>query len=118
MVILSASVKGVPKDLLDAARVDGAGELSVFFNVTIPYVKGTILVVMTTILFMVLKIFDVVYVTTSGQHGTHIVASRMYQEAFVYRNFGRGSALAVFLFVVVIPFMVRNVQHIREARSQ
>jgi len=116
MVIQSAAVKGVPNSLLEAARIDGAGEIRIFFNVTIPYIKGTILTVMTTILFMVLKIFDIVYVMTSGNYDTGIVASRMYKEAFIYRNFGRGSALAVFLFIVVIPFMIRNITQMRENR--
>ncbi len=116
MVIQSAAVKGVPKSLLEAARIDGAGEIRVFFNVIIPYIKGTILTVWTTILFMVLKIFDIVYVMTSGNYETGIVASRMYKEAFIFRNFGRGSALAVFLFIVVIPFLIRNVIQMRESR--
>ena len=115
MVILSAAVKGVPKDLLDAARIDGAGEVRSFINVTVPYIKGTILTVLTTIVFLVLKIFDVAYVMTSGQFGTNIIALRMYQEAFVQRNFGRGSALAVILFVVVIPLLVRNVRGMRKS---
>ena len=116
MVIQSAAVKGVPNSLLEAARIDGANEIRIFFNVIIPYIKGTILTVMTTILFMVLKIFDIVYVMTSGNYDTGIVASRMYKEAFIYRNFGRGSALAVFLFIVVIPFMIRNITQMRENR--
>jgi alpha-glucoside transport system permease protein len=116
MVIQSAAVKGVPTALLEAARIDGAGEIRIFFNVTIPYISGTILTVTTTILFMVLKIFDIVYVMTSGNYETGIVASRMYKEAFIYRNFGRGSALAVFLFIVVIPFMIRNITQMREQR--
>lgn len=116
MVILSASVKSVPKDLLDAARIDGAGEIRVFFNVTIPYIQQSILTVTTTILFLVLKIFDIVWVMTSGQYGTGIVATRMYAEAFQWRNIGRGSALAVFLLIIVIPLMIRNVKQMREAR--
>lgn len=114
MVILSAAVKGVPKDLIEAARIDGANEIRSFFNVTIPYISGTILTVATTIVFLVLKVFDVVYVMTSGAYGTNIVALRMYQEAFVQRNFGRGSALAVFLFVVVIPLMVQNARQLKD----
>jgi alpha-glucoside transport system permease protein len=116
MVIQSAAVKGVPSSLLEAARIDGAGEIRIFFNVIIPYIKGTILTVTTTILFLVLKVFDIVYVMTSGNYDTGIVASRMYQEAFIYRNFGRGSALAVFLFIVVVPFMIRNITQMREVR--
>lgn len=117
MVILSASVKGVPRDLKDAARIDGCNEIRVFFNVIIPYVSGTILTVTTTILFLVLKIFDIVWVMTSGDFDTGIVASRMYEEAFVFRNYGRGSALAVFLLLVVIPVMIRNVSKMRQQRS-
>jgi len=116
MVIQSAAVKGVPSSLMEAARIDGAGEIRIFFSVTVPYIKGTILTVLATILFMVLKIFDIVYVMTSGNYDTDIVASRMYKEAFIYRNFGRGSALAVFLFIVVIPFMIRNISQLRENR--
>lgn len=114
MVIQSAAVKGVPSDLIEAARIDGASEVRTFFNVTVPYISGTILTVATTIVFLVLKIFDVVYVMTSGRYGTNIVALRMYQEAFVQRNFGRGSALAVFLFVVVIPLMVQNARAMKD----
>jgi alpha-glucoside transport system permease protein len=116
MVILSASVKSVPKDLIDAARIDGAGEIRVFLNVTIPYIQQSILTVTTTIMFLVLKIFDIVWVMTSGQYGTGIVATRMYAEAFQFRNIGRGSALAVFLLIIVIPLMIRNVAQMREAR--
>jgi alpha-glucoside transport system permease protein len=116
MVILSAAVKGVPKDLLDAARIDGCNEVRTFFSVIVPYVSGTILTVTTTILFLVLKIFDIVWVMTSGDFDTGIVASRMYEEAFVFRNFGRGSALAVFLFIIVIPVMIRNIRNMREQR--
>ncbi|MFW6228750.1 MAG: carbohydrate ABC transporter permease [Alkalispirochaeta sp.] len=117
MVILSAAVKGVPRDLLDSARVDGAGEIRSFFYVTVPYIAGTILTVLTTILFLVLKIFDIVWVMTSGDYGTHIVASRFYEETFVFRNFGRGSTLAVILLIIVVPFMVRNIRQMNENRS-
>jgi alpha-glucoside transport system permease protein len=117
MVILSAAVKGVPRDLIDAARVDGAGEIRTFFSVTVPYIGGTILTVLTTILFLVLKIFDIVWVMTSGDFGTHIVASRFYEETFVFRNFGRGSTLAVILLIFVVPFMIRNIRQMQENRS-
>lgn len=116
MVILSAAVKGVPSTLLDAARIDGAGEVRVFFNVIIPYVSGTILTVTTTILILVLKIFDVVFVMTSGQYQTGVVAFRMYQEAFIFRHFGRGSALATVLFLAVLPIMIRNMKEMRTRR--
>ena len=114
MVILSAAVKGVPQDLVEAAHIDGAGEIRTFFRIVIPWIRGSILTVSTTILFLVLKIFDVVFVMTSGNFDTGVVASRMYDEAFRFRNFGRGSALAVLLFVIVIPFMVRTIRRLRE----
>ncbi len=84
---------------------------------TVPYIGGTILTVLTTILFLVLKIFDIVWVMTSGDFGTHIVASRFYEETFVFRNFGRGSTLAVILLLFVVPFMVRNIRQMNENRS-
>ncbi len=114
MVILSAAVKGVPKELLEAARIDGAGEIRVFFRITIPRISATVLTVSTTILFLVLKVFDVVFVMTSGNFDTDVVASRMYAEAFRFFDFGRGSALAVLLFIIVVPFMMRTVRRMRK----
>ena len=113
MVILSAAVKGVPQELLEAARIDGAGEIRVFFRITIPRIRATVLTVSTTILFLVLKVFDVVFVMTSGNFDTDVVASRMYAEAFRFFDFGRGSALAVLLFIIVVPFMMRTVRRMR-----
>ncbi|MCY4375022.1 MAG: sugar ABC transporter permease [Spirochaetaceae bacterium] len=113
MVILSAAVKGVPQELLEAARIDGAGEVRVFFRITIPRIRATLLTVSTTILFLVLKVFDVVFVMTSGNFDTDVVASRMYAEAFRFFDFGRGSALAVLLFIIVVPFMMRTVRRMR-----
>ena len=113
MVILSAAVKGVPRELLEAASIDGAGEIRVFFRITIPHISPTVFTVSTTILFLVLKVFDVVFVMTSGNFDTDVVASRMYAEAFRFFDFGRGSALAVLLFIIVIPFMLRTVRRMR-----
>ena len=113
MMILSAAVKGVPKELLEAASIDGAGEIRVFFRITIPRIRATVLTVSTTILFLVLKVFDVVFVMTSGNFDTDVVASRMYAEAFRFFDFGRGSALAVLLFIIVIPFMLRTVRRMQ-----
>ncbi len=116
MVVLSAAVKGVPGELLEAARIDGATEIDLFFKVTIPCIRGTILTVTTTVLIMVLKVFDIVFVMTSGQHKTEVLANRMYAEMFKFRHFGRGSTLAVILFVAVIPFIIYNIRTLREAR--
>ena len=116
MVILSAAVKGVPRQLLEAARIDGSTEVGIFFRIIIPCIKGTILTVTTTILITVLKIFDIPFVMTSGQYDTDIVASRMYVETFKFLNYGRGSALSVLLFIGVIPFIIRNIRHYREEK--
>jgi alpha-glucoside transport system permease protein len=116
MVVISAAVKGVPGELLEAARIDGANEIQIFFGVIIPYIRGTLITITTTVLIMVLKVFDIVYVMTSGQNDTEVIANRMFREMFTYRNFGRGSALAVILLVAVIPVMIYNVRGFREAR--
>lgn len=117
MVVISAAVKGVPTELLEAARIDGANEIQIFFRVIIPHVRGTLITIATTIAILVLKIFDIVFVMTSGQLETEVVANRMYNEMFKFRNFGRGSALAVLLLLAVTPFMISNVRSLREQRS-
>ena len=114
MVVLSSAVKSVPVQLLEAARIDGAGEVRIFFGVIIPFIKDTILTITTTILILVLKVFDIVFVMTSGQHNTDVIASRMYFEAFKFRDFGKGSALAVLLFLAVIPFVISNIRSLKE----
>jgi len=110
MVILSAGLKGIPDSLLEAARMDGANELQIFFKVTIPLLWSTITVVTTTLLINVLKIFDIVYVMTNGNLGTEVIANRMYKEMFNYQNFGRASAIAVILLIAIIPVMVLNIK--------
>jgi alpha-glucoside transport system permease protein len=117
MVVISAAVKSVPSELLEAARIDGANEILIFFRVIIPSIRGTLITITTTVLIMVLKVFDIVYVMTNGQHGTEVVANRMFREMFVFRDFGQGSALAVILFLAVIPIMIYNVRSFREGRS-
>ena len=116
MVVISAAVKGVPGELLEAARIDGASEVRIFFSVIIPSIRGTLLTVTTTVLIMVIKVFDIVFVMTSGQFGTQVIANRMFQELFVFRNFGRGSTLAIILFIAIIPFIIYNLRSVREAR--
>lgn len=115
MVILSSAVKGVPASLLEAARIDGAGELRIFFQVIIPYVSGTILTVTTTIVILVLKIFDVVFVMTSGRFNTDVVANMMYNQMFRQGQYGRGAALAVIIFIAVTPVMIRNIRSLNKA---
>jgi alpha-glucoside transport system permease protein len=117
MVLLSAAVKGVPKELLEAARIDGANEFQVFLRVIVPYIRGTIITVTTTIVIMTLKIFDIVFVMTNGNLGTEVIASRMYKEMFRFRDFGRGSAIAIVLLVAVLPVMWYNLSRFREEET-
>jgi len=116
MVVLSAAIKGVPGELLEASRIDGASEIRIFFAVIIPYIRGTIITISTTVLIMVLKVFDIVFVMTAGQHETEVIANRMYREMFTYGNFGHSSALAVVLLVAVIPVMIYNVRSLEQSR--
>ena len=110
MVIFSSALKGVPDDLLEAGRIDGANERRIFFNIIIPYIQGTIITVTTTILIFTLKIFDVVIAMTGGQYGTEVIATQFYRQFFQNRNFGYGSAIAMVLVLAVIPVMIYNLR--------
>ncbi|MFW5943540.1 MAG: carbohydrate ABC transporter permease [bacterium] len=113
MVILSAALKGIPNEFIEAARIDGAGEWQIFFNIVIPMIRGAILTVATTVFIAVLKVFDIVYVMTNGKFDTEVIANRMFVEMFTFRNFGRAGSLAVILLVVVLPIMVLNIRNLR-----
>jgi alpha-glucoside transport system permease protein len=113
MVILSAALKGISVELLEAARVDGATELQVFRRITFPLLLPTIAVVSTTMVITALKAFDIVYVMTGGQNDTNIIALRMYQELFNFSQPGRASAIAVILLLLIIPVMILNIRRFR-----
>jgi alpha-glucoside transport system permease protein len=113
MVVLSAAIKGVPRELTEAARIDGATELQSFFRVTVPTIRGSIITVYTTIAIAVLKVFDIIYVMTGGNFDSSVVAVRMYDEMFRFRNFGQATTMAVILLVAVIPIMVVNIRNLR-----
>ncbi|MEM6520668.1 MAG: sugar ABC transporter permease [Cyanobacteria bacterium P01_C01_bin.70] len=117
MVLLSSAVKGIPKDVIEAARIDGANELQIFWRITIPMISSTIVVVSTTIIVLVLKVFDIVFVMTGGNLDTDVIASRMIKEMFNFRNFGRGSAIAVILLLAVIPVMVVNIRRFQQQEA-
>ncbi|QUS62424.1 sugar ABC transporter permease [Synechocystis sp. PCC 7339] len=113
MVILSAAVKGIPADVIEAARIDGANSWQIFWRITIPMIRSTLLVVSTTMVILVLKVFDIVFVMTGGNQGTEVIASLMIKEMFNYRNFGRGSTIAVVLLLLIVPVMITNIRRFK-----
>ena len=117
MVLFSAALKGIPNELMEAGRVDGASEIQIYFRIMIPYIRGTIITVWTTIVIFTLKIFDVVWVMTGGQFGTEVIATQFFRQSFVARNSGFGSAIAIILLLAVIPVMIYNLRQFREQEA-
>ncbi len=117
MVLFSAAIKGISSEVLEAARVDGANEVQIFFQIIIPMIKGTIITVSTTIVIFTLKIFDVVIVMTGGQYGSSVIATEFYRQYFTYNNNGYGSAIAIVLFIAVIPVMVYNLRQFAQREA-
>ena len=117
MVLFSAALKGIPEELMEASRIDGANEIQIFFRIMVPYIRGTIISVWTTVVIFTLKIFDVVWVMTGGQFGTHVIATQFYRQSFTNRNSGFGSAIAIVLLIAVIPVMVYNLKQFREQEA-
>ncbi|MEX1271353.1 MAG: sugar ABC transporter permease [Acidimicrobiia bacterium] len=115
MVVFSAAIKGVPAELIEASKVDGATESETFWRVTIPQIAPTIGVVTTTLIVLVMKVFDIPKVMTNGQFGTNVLANEMWQKAFTELNIGAGAALAMILFFSVVPVMYYNIRRQREA---
>ena len=113
MVILSAAIKAVPTELLEAARVDGASTSQIFWKVTLPQISTTIGVVVTTLIVLVMKVFDIVKVMTNGTLGTEVLANNMYREAFSNFNTGVGAALAGLIFFSVLPVMFINIRRMQ-----
>jgi ABC-type sugar transport system permease subunit len=114
MVIFSAAIKGVPSDLLEAGRVDGATDSQSFWRIVLPQISPTIGVVITTIVVVVMKVFDIVKVMTNGNFGTQVLANEMWNRAFLDGNFGVGSAVAVILFLSVLPVMFLNIRRMQK----
>jgi alpha-glucoside transport system permease protein len=113
MTILAAAIKGVPAEINEAARIDGANEIQVFRHITVPSILPTLTVVITTMIINVLKIFDIVYVMTGGNYDTEVIANRMYSEQYQAFNTGRAAAIAVVLVAVIIPMMIINIRRFR-----
>ena len=114
MVILSAAIKGVPVELTEAARIDGASELQNFFRILVPSIWGSIITVVTTIAIAVLKVFDIVFVMTGGTSTARWWRCGCIDEMFRFRNFGQATTMAVILFIAVVPIMIINVRNLRK----
>ena len=117
MTILAAALKSVPDEILEAARVDGATEWTVFWKIMVPIILPTITVVVTTMVINVLKLFDLVYVMTGGNFQTDVIANRMYTEMYKNFNVGRGTAVAVVLVLTIIPFIYLNIKRFMEQEA-
>ncbi|WP_141917993.1 carbohydrate ABC transporter permease [Klugiella xanthotipulae] len=117
MVVLSASIKAIPTEQVEAARLDGASGWQVFRNVTIPGIRGSLVVVITTISIATLKVFDIVKTMTSGNNKTSVIALDMYDQAFRFGEVGHGAALALILFIMVLPVVIYNVRVMRKQRE-
>jgi len=117
MVILSAALRGIPEETLEAARIDGANDIRIFFDIMVPQIFPTILVVWTTITIVVLKVFDIVLAMTNGQWDTQVLANFMYDQMFRSNNFGHGSTIALVIMVAVLPIMVWNIRQANQEQG-
>ena len=117
-VILSAALKSIPSEMLEAARVDGASERQVFFRIIIPMVSLPISVLAVTLLVNVIKLFDLIYVLTNGGPGvsSRVIAFTMFQESIPGGQFGKGSAVAVIMLILILPIMAYNIRRFRSSR--
>ncbi|MEV3934941.1 sugar ABC transporter permease [Glycomyces sp. NPDC049804] len=112
-VVLSAALKGVPTEIIEAARIDGASPTQIFWSVTVPSIRSAIIVVAVTVFIATLKLFDIVRAMTGGHHGTDVLAHNMWDQAFRLGNDGRGATMAVLLFALVVPVVIYQVRNMR-----
>nr|WP_231945639.1 sugar ABC transporter permease [Agrococcus carbonis] len=117
MVVLSAAIKGVPTEQLEAAQIDGANPWQRFSNVTLPGIRTSLVVVITTISIATLKVFDIVRTMTAGNFSTSVVANEMYTQAFRSGEPGRGAALALILFIMVLPIVAYNIRVLNQQKA-
>jgi alpha-glucoside transport system permease protein len=118
MVVLSAAIKAIPGDVIEAARLDGVTPIGMFRYITLPSIRPAVIVVLTTIGIATLKVFDIVRVMTNGQFSTSVVATEFYNQTFRYNNTGQGASLAVILFVLVIPIVFYNVRQLKKGEAR
>ncbi|EWT03083.1 alpha-glucoside ABC transporter permease [Intrasporangium oryzae NRRL B-24470] len=117
MVLLSSAIKGVPEDTIEAARIDGAGEFQIFWQVVIPQIKGTIITVFVTVFILVLKVFDIVYVSTNGAYNTNVIANLFFNKLFAASQAGQATAIVVVLLIAVIPLIWYQIKHFRDEEA-
>ena len=117
MVLLSSAIKGVPEDTVEAGRVDGAGERRIFFRIIVPQIWPTIITVFITTLIGVMKVFDVVYVTTNGAYNTDVIGRRFYDELYTQGDNGYASAIVVILMLAVTPVLIYQIRHFRREEA-
>jgi alpha-glucoside transport system permease protein len=118
MTVLSAAIKAIPSDIVEAARLDGVGGVRLFWYITLPSIRPAVVVVVTAISIAVLKVFDIVRTMTGGQFGTSVVANEFYVQSFRLSDLGMGSALAMLLFLLVVPIVIYNVRQMRKADAR
>jgi alpha-glucoside transport system permease protein len=115
MVLLSAAIKGVPVETIEAARIDGASERRAFFLVIIPQIRGTLIAVLVTVVIFVMKIFDIIYAMTGGQYNTSVLAVEFYSQLFSFQNPGKAAAVVIVLMIAIVPLVIYQ---IRSYKSQ
>jgi alpha-glucoside transport system permease protein len=113
MVLLSAAIKGVPEETLEAARIDGANEFKIFWLVTVPQIRVTITAVFVTVLILVLKVFDIVYVMNNGRDGTSVIGLDFFRQIFDFGNFGVAAAIVVLLIIAIVPVLIYQIRSFR-----
>ncbi|GIE97404.1 hypothetical protein Ari01nite_48690 [Paractinoplanes rishiriensis] len=118
MTVLSAAIKAIPDDIIEAARLDGVNAWSMFRKITLPSVRPTVVVVLTTIGIGTLKVFDIVRTMTGGNFNSSVIANEFYLQTFNADNQGLGAALAVLLFILVIPIVVYNIRQVRQSEAR
>jgi alpha-glucoside transport system permease protein len=118
MTVLSAAIKAIPEDIIEAAKLDGVGGLKMFRYITVPSIRSSLIVVLTTISITTLKVFDIVRTTTGGNFNTSVLANEFYTQSFRSGNPGLGAALGTLIFVLVLPIVVYNVRQMRKLEAR
>jgi alpha-glucoside transport system permease protein len=118
MVVLSAAMKNIPDEVVEASMLDGASQFKRFIQITVPMIRSSIVVVLTTITIGTLKVFDIVRTMTGGNFQTNVIANEMYSQAFRALNYGTGSALAIILFLGVVPIILYNIRQLKLDRTE